>query len=192
MYIDGVPYVEARDLGPEAVPYLLEIIDDETQRKHWVNAVVTIGFVASSEALAPLIEKLESAEGELDVTAFRGIASIPFTIGCIASNGDQQALDYLKAHLAPESWAGIKWTFRGERIPDLLVRQTIIGVAVSGHAQSAAILLDVRTRAQSEPSIPAEIARQQLELVDSALDTVTRLKVEGREGYFDGRREAYQ
>jgi hypothetical protein len=172
---------EARALGSDAIPHLLEILADAERTEYWVNVIVVLGFLEDSQALPPLMAFLEGAEGEVDVHAFRALLSVPFAIGCIARNGDPEALDYLTGHASLVSMPEAAWTFRTSDIPLLLVEHAAIGLAMSGRVVARGHL----ERLNAEADRSARPERERLQgLVRETLDTQARIEADGLAAYY--------
>lgn len=183
-YFDGIQYTEANALGPNAVPYLLEMLNDTNIKEYWVNIIVTIGFIESSVALEHLIYFLENTKGEVDDYTFRALLSVPFAIGSIASNGDPNALNYLVGRVyTPRQ---VRWRFRGKKINELLAKESIIGLAISGQAKAKTELLRLKEEIERKKWPPErEIL---IESVMNGLNTMDRIKNEGRSRIFNPQR----
>ena len=184
-YYDGLPYAPVHELGEEAVPYLLSLMGDSEARQYWVNAIVALGFIESSEALRPLISFLESAQGEVDGHTFRALLSIPFAIGCIASNGDDEALQYLMDRTSWDGNRDLSWTFRGKDIGLLMAEKSAIGLAISGRTDAGDHLRDL-----SESVTQSDMRQRErfLRTIDGAEDALQKIRDKSRAGYFDGNR----
>lgn len=112
----GIGYIEARKLGPTALPRLFEILDEPKHRLHWVNALVVIGFQEKPEAVERLIEFYEKTSSPRDVETMRAHLAVAFALGSIAANeADTQALDYLIEALSKDLQLGVK-KFQGTDI----------------------------------------------------------------------------
>jgi hypothetical protein len=182
-YMDGIQYVQANALGSEAVPYLVEMLNNPADKQFWVNIIVTLGFIEKSSSLDPLISFLQNAEGEVDGFTFRALLSVPFAVGCIASNGDSRALDFLTemAHTPPT--ATRRWSFGSQRIDHLLAEQSVTGLAVSGRAEAREELLKLKNDLKNRKGLPDQ--ESLMESIDDGLGTMDRIVNEGRARIFN-------
>lgn len=189
-HFDGIQYKEANALGSNAIPYLLEMLNDPNIKEFWVNIIVTLGFIENSTALNPLISFLENSYGEVDSYKFRALLGVPFAIGCIASNGDSKAHNYLvdKMH-TPENTL-VRWSFRGKNINRLLAEKSIIGLAISGQARARKELLSLKD--QIEQGFRSAEQTFLLEHVKNGLNLMDRIKVEGRSKIFKPKYKSLQ
>jgi len=55
IFIEGVPYEEARKYGPTDVPTLLKMLADPKEEAYRTNIVVTLGIIGDERAVDPLI-----------------------------------------------------------------------------------------------------------------------------------------
>lgn len=190
-YINGIPYVEAHNLGPEAVPYLVEMLQDPNEKEFWVNIIVTLGFIESTQAFDPLIAFLENAEGEVDIHTFRALLSVPFAIGCLGSTGDSEALNYLIGKINPPVQESIKWDFRGKNIRLLLSQRAIIGLAVSGRLEAKKVLLDLKRQIVDNEEVTQQAGSSSKErealspYIKEGLHIMERIEQEGRSHIFN-------
>jgi hypothetical protein len=180
-YIDGVLYAEAKGLGREAVPVLLKLLDDTSQKQFWVNIVVTLGFIEDSSAREPLLDFLEKAEGEVDGFAVRALLAVPFAIGCIASNGDSRAFDVLQERARTPHIRRARWAFRGTDADRLLAEQAVSGLSVSGLPQARGVLESMA----AEQGGPAPVQKGLSDQIRQGLATLDRIRDEGRSKIFN-------
>jgi hypothetical protein len=186
-YMHGVQYVQAKALGPAAAPYLIDLLNNPDEKEFWVNIIVTLGFIEDSAALDPLISFLSDARGEVDAFTFRALLSIPFAVGCIASNGDSRALGYLLDKLSPPVSQSAQWSFQGKKIDQLLVEQSVTGLAVSGRPEARAELLRLKDEIEKKEGPSDRLLL--IESVKDGLTTMDRIENEGRTYIFNPKRE---
>lgn len=187
-YMDGIQYVEAKALGREAVPHLVELLNNPAEKQFWVNVIVTLGFIEDSSALDPLIAFLESAKGEVDGFIFRALTSVPFAIGCIASNGDQRAFDFLRQMVTVPPPSVMQWSFRQQKIADLLRAEAVTGLGVSGRPEARAELVKLKSGIESR-NAPA--GREfLLDNIGDSLRTLDKMSIEGRSRMFNPQPES--
>ena len=180
-YFDGIQYTEANALGPNAVPYLLELLNNPNIKEYWVNIIVTLGFIESSTALNPLISFLENSRGEVDISNYRALMSVPFAIGCIASNGDPKAFNYLIGKVYTPS--PVRWSFRGKNINRILAEKSIRGLAISGQARARAEILKLKGEIERKKG-PTE-REVLIKSIKNGLDIMDRIKNKGRSTIFN-------
>ena len=175
-YFDGIPYQVAHALGPEALPYLFELLGDPGRKPFWVNIVVTIGFIEDASAVARLIAFFEDTQGEVDSFTSRALLSVPYALGNIASGGDVRALQYLADSVkAPPN---VRWSFRGKIIADLIVEQSVMALGISGRPEARRLLMELKVKWEEKTA--AEAGTRFLENIAQALTLMDRIAAEGR------------
>ncbi len=182
--VDGIDYSRANALGIEAIPYLVEKLNDPEKKEFWVNIIVSLGFIEESDALPGLIEFLESAQGEVDIYTFRALLSIPFAIGCISSSGDSQAYTYLSEWIDTPQNHLVDWSFKNKNIHDLLSQQSIMGMAVSGLPEAKKKLTNLRHQSTTKSFSPAAL-QTRTNTLNTATSIMSRLEQTGRAGIFN-------
>jgi hypothetical protein len=185
-YLDGIQYVDAKALGSGAIPYLVEMLSDPGKKPYWVNIIVTMGFVEDSSALDVLVAHLERPQGPVDDFAFRALLSIPFAIGCIAGNGDPEALRYLTDLVETPFDSPWPWSFQGQNCRRLLAEQATIGLAISGRAEARTKLLAMEKQITEEG--PASPRRFLIGQVQAGLEAMDRIASGGKASVFNPRR----
>ncbi|MHC1728514.1 MAG: HEAT repeat domain-containing protein [Syntrophobacteraceae bacterium] len=187
-YMDGIQYEQANALGKEAIPHLLELLHNPAEKQFWVNVIVTLGFIEDSSALDPLISFLESAKGEVDGFTFRAMTSVPFAIGCVASNGDRKALEFLKEMAKAPPPSVLQWSFGQQKIENLLTAEALTGLAVSGRPEARTELLKLKSEIENR-NAPA--GREfLLGNIKDGLQTLDRMNIEGRSRMFNPQPES--
>jgi hypothetical protein len=183
-YFDGIPYQVAHALGPEALPYLFELLGDPGRKPFWVNIIVTMGFVEDPSAVARLIALLEDTQGEVDSFTFRALLSVPYALGCIAGGGDVKALQYLADSVkAPPN---VRWSFQGKPVADLIVEQSVMGLGISGRPEAWRLLTDLK--AKGEEKTAAEAGTRFPGNVAQALALMDRIATKGRPAVLNPKR----
>ncbi len=177
-YMDGIPYSEAHALGPEALPYLLELLENPEIKIFWTNVVVTIGFIEDPSAVDPLIDFLERAEGEVDGASFRALLSVPYALGCIAAGGGDRSIAYLAGTIAGSGNTAIRWQFRDKPVHDLVAEYAVMGLAVSGRPEARQLLQTLHREAVKKGA--HEPRRFLTDTVPQALTLMDRLESRGR------------
>lgn len=182
-YINGIPYAQANSLGPDAVPYLLELLNNPDEKEFWVNIIVTLGHIESSTAREPLISFLENARGEVDVNTFKALLSVPFAIGCIASNGDPKALNYLIGKVYTPENNAVGWSFKESKINRHIAKASVSSLAVSGQSRAKAELLKLKDRIERKMASPEQ--ELFIENIKDGLKTMNRIKNNDRSKIFN-------
>ena len=181
-HFHGIPYNEAKALGVASLDYLFTLLEKPEHKPYWVNIIVTIGFIERSEGLQRIIGFLEIAQGEVETQHFRALLSVPFAIGCIASNGDEQALNYLERHARKQNAPAARWRFRRKTPAQLLSEKSLVGLAVSARPRARQILQQLKTGMDSRRTLTTEPAYQR---VNRSLDIMDRIAAQGRASVFN-------
>jgi len=181
-YMDGIQYTQAKALGPGAVPYLVKLLNTPAEKEFWVNIIVTLGFIEDSSAADALISFLDNAQGEVDVSTFRALLSVPFAIGSIASTGDSNTLSYLVNKVAA---GGARWSFKGKNIDNLIAEQAVVGLAVSGLPQAKSKLIEIQSQIRAKNAQGVTNQNFLIESIKDGLGTMDRIKTQGRENAFN-------
>jgi hypothetical protein len=162
VWFEGLPYEKARQLSPEGVERLAQMLEDPAEAEHHVNIVVALGMSESPRAY-PALERLAAREprGEVDRTEYRARNALPFALGHLA-RADRRALGLLQRELARSTPPA--WRYRhlaGERLRGQLERGTITGLGMSGLPEVEGMLDAVSQRATRgrDPRLAAHVAR---------------------------------
>lgn len=179
LYFEGVPYLEARALGPEALPELYAVLADPSLQTYWANTVGTIGYIGSPDSVDPLLDFLRGLEGDVSVSAFRAALQVFPSIGTLHGAGSPKALDVLmvfSGDVRPED-EGLRFRYgpyEGERLGETLGRMAVLGLGWSGTEAAAAHLRSLRS------SAPTALAPQ----IDRALALNDQIRLQGMEAVF--------
>ncbi len=187
-YMDGVPYAQAHDLGAQALPYLFELLADPDQKLFWVNIIVAIGFIEDSSAVNPLVAFLEAPEEEVDGFNFRALLSIPYALGCIASNGSPDAIGFLAEKATGQKGFPLRWTFRGKQIDQLIEEQSVMALAVSGRPEARQVLRNLQSVMAKTGDETSSKARKR-SFVSQGLDLMNSIDTKGRARVLNPQRE---
>ncbi len=166
LHIHGVPYEQARQFGPEAVPLLLDLLADPANEVYATNIVVTLGFIGHPSARQPLLDYLTQTQGEVSLDRFRGLTSVPYALSQLAHQGDVASLDFLLQASDPNYWNAqtLPWTFNGLS-PNLeLYHQTLLALGVSGLPQALTRLEQITNQGGLSAQADNEVLQQALEL----------------------------
>jgi hypothetical protein len=145
IFIHGVPYDAAQELGPQAVPILEALLDGESHHEWRSTIVVTIAFLAEHRAF-PILRSFtwDRFRGEVDLSTFQALTSAQSVLGASQA---PQAVEYLVRGADPASWQGIRWTFgryRGSVLYLLLSKLAINGLGLTGSARAAEVLANLK------------------------------------------------
>jgi hypothetical protein len=175
-YYHGIPRRQAAAYGPEAVPELLEILQDPAEHETWDQVVDMLSIVGDARATPALTDFFENRfEGTVTIDTFQALAQVPRALGAIASRGDQEAEAWLERGLMPETLSEnrVRWTIPALDTADrsaLLFKLNISGMARVGTTTSLERLrtlersvgrLDTRTETL-RPAISEAIATNEL------------------------------
>ncbi len=189
VFIHGVPYEEASKYGPSDVPVLLKILNDPAEKAFWSNTVVVLGMIADESAVAPLIAFIEAGdERGLSQAHYQAKTSALMSLGyLINKSGNQQALNFLKEKLNPETWAksgvGIAPFQKSTTERDFdFSKHVILGLALSGHPEAEEALRSLQKPAETE--VGRAFQAQQGGLVVDALKEHGKIAKQGLADYY--------
>ena len=142
LFYEEFPADAARDLGPEGIARLGQMLADPAEVEHHANIVSALGFSGHPAAFGLLQAYASVApSGEVDRGTFRAWSRLGMAMGHLAQD-DPRALAWLHAHAQGAKAPG--WSHRhhrGERLLTLLQEQALTGLALSG-APSARRVID--------------------------------------------------
>ena len=146
-FIHGVPYAEASQYGAGDVSTLVTMLRSQGEEAHWVNVVVTLGFIGDASAVRPLINFLESTtKCSIYRREHTAQVFVPFALGLIVNrSGDAAAARYLDDAAANQtSWfAKIPWSgqkYGSSTYGEQLMNNLLHGLAISGTSAAGASL----------------------------------------------------
>ncbi len=98
----GVPYSRAHSFGPEALPVLRRMLNDENYRDRWTWIVTTIAFIGAPEGF-PILRSflLDQFHGEVDTYTLRALLATPSMMGTIHT---PEVTEFLATHVNPSAW----------------------------------------------------------------------------------------
>ncbi len=165
-HIHGIPYEQARQFGPEAVPILLELLARPENVPYATNIVVTLGFIGHPGARQPLLDYLTQTEGDVSLDQFRGLASVPYALAQLAHQGDLAALTFLLQAADQTYWSGqtLPWTYNGQTYEGELYHKSLLALGVSGLPQALARLEEIKEQAGVSSQADRDVLHQALEL----------------------------
>lgn len=149
-YFEGVPFVEARALGREALPDLYAVLQDRELETYWANTVGVIGMIGDPSSVEPLLAFLAGLSGEVSVDAFRAALQVMPALGHLHRSGSADALGVLENHTDDEYWRRADLRMRYGRYADaalgeVMGRMAILGLGVAGTPEAAAHLASLDT-----------------------------------------------
>jgi hypothetical protein len=186
-YTHGVPYLEARALGTEALPILKAMLADVREEEYWPTIVTIMGFIGDPGSTDDLVGFLENRfAGEVTLNQFRALLLVNGALGHIAGNGGVRALEYLAQGARASTWLAkdLKWSYRhhaGEDLAVLLAKIAVNGLSFSGTERAREILSELQRNPES--------ARTGLALksnIEEGLPRIERLQREGAARVFGG------
>src|SRR5262245_22553054 len=144
-YIHGVPYREARAFGPQAVPELVSMLEDQSLEPHWSNVVFTLGAIGHPSAVQPLQNFLKHQRGEVSRGTFQAMLAVPPALGIIANGGDPAAFSTLVrltklGRTTKGDVRGAYLRYRGTSLKEVLGRMAIQGLGLAGTAEASRVL----------------------------------------------------
>jgi uncharacterized repeat protein (TIGR01451 family) len=166
LHIHGIPYEQARQFGPEAIPILLDLLADPENGLYATNIVVTLGFLGYPSARQPLLDYLSQTQGEVSLEQFRALTAVPFALSQLAYQGDISALNFLLQGSNPAYWNGVTlpWTYNGAASTAELYQATLLGLGVSGLPQAQTRLEEIANGGRLSTQAENEALQQALAL----------------------------
>jgi hypothetical protein len=134
-YFHGVPYDAARALGPQAVPILIQLIDDPAMAASRATTVVTLGILGSDQAERRIRAFVETGTGTLsaDEVGVRldGLTALGYSANVATTN---DTINYLVDGLNTDRWSDrAKWLLPSGATPSTRLRErTIAALGLSG------------------------------------------------------------
>ena len=190
VHIHGVPYDKASAYGAEAVPQLLEMLNDPKYEAASANIVVTLCIIADERAVDPVLAFIESGgDAGLSRAQYTARSSALISLGYIVNKtGNEKCLNYLRASVQQGAWAerDLSWdspfaASRGGRDTDLSTK-AILGLALSGTPAAADALREL----QKPSADPAQMSlnRAVSPAVKTALAEHERIQRLGLSAYY--------
>jgi len=152
-FIHSVPYVEAHQLGPRALPILINLLEDARYKTSWVNIALTISYIGEPEGFEPLrIFITDRFHGEVDLETFQALLAAQTTLGPLAAHSPA-ALRYLMEGVNPDYWRELPWTFRtyqGTERDLAMSRWSITALSHTGTPQAGLLLEELYRKPYSD------------------------------------------
>jgi hypothetical protein len=145
MYLHGIPYEVASKLPRDAVPTLLELLNNPEEKDYWTNIVTTLGFIGDERAVKPLVEFVSENNGEIGPQEFRAKEGALIHLGdLINKTQNKQALAFLKQVAAGESLREARLAAAAADVQEDPVASfrtaAVLGLALSGSDEAAAVI----------------------------------------------------
>jgi len=180
----GIPYEEARDLGTQAVPVLVEMLDDVTEETSWANIVFCLGAIGDRSAIGPLEDFYRSRfDRKVSPAAFKALVQVPRSLGILARSKDQPHFKRLVANLSDERQP--KWTFDtfGPEDRNLFwLGITIDGLSFSSLPEARSALLKLDEEYASRALVSKKSKEDAEQLSDLLLEAVATQSIVARFG----------
>jgi len=190
IFIEGVPYEEARKYGPTDVPTLLKMLADPKEEAYRTNIVVTLGIIGDERAVDPLIAFLgQDVKGTLSHSEYTAKSSVLMALGyLINKSGSKKALTYLRDSSDPAVWAKrkVNWASPYHASMDdrnvQLSTMAILGLALSGHPSAAEALRSLQKppRTKAAEKFQAQVSQ----VVTEALKAHEMIAKQGLAEYY--------
>jgi hypothetical protein len=145
--VSGIPYADAKAVGPQAIPELALILKDPGMEAHWTKVVWVLGCIGDSAATAVLTNFLNRPKGEVSVDTFRAALAVLPSLGHLARGGDAAAFATLKGYArsrgaAPDFSYG---RYKGDALAEVLGRMAVQGLGIAGTPEALAVLESMRS-----------------------------------------------
>ena len=189
IYFEGVPYEQASQYGPDAVPKLLAMLKDPNEKAFRSNIIVTLGIIGDDRAVEPMLDVLESGSDKLMREDFATKSSVLMSLGYLINKSQNtKALAYLKSHTTPEGWQGSKLiTAEGlqassDERSQQLSTLAVIGLALSGHPEAKSFLKSLGDNVKALG--PTTFATQMSSVVNEAMKAHEAITKDGLAAYY--------
>lgn len=185
----GIGYSEAKSLQAGAADRLLAVLDDQSLRKFWVNAIVALGFQEDPKSVAPLIAFWKGTTEPSDLETRRAHLAVPFALGSIAakaSNTDASAFltDQLTQLLDRQN----RTSAARADLEQEEIEQILIALAVSGQPGNLKTLRSL-TDTSRGPWGTVPPSRQTIDVLHQSFRIADEIQKLGRADYFSYRPE---
>ena len=184
IYFDGLPLDRAAEFGPEAIPVLLDILNNPEEALYHENAALTLGMIGDAAAVQPMIDYLQSGgAGDAGREAFKGRVGAIIGLGYLANLAQSDlALRYLIAGVRPQEWesngtiAATDATTPDQ--PRKLAEYAVLALGLCGREEGASTVKDLlNTQADLAPADNVlagpegrDVVLQSLQLFDQVTD----------------------
>jgi len=153
----GLPYAQARALGPSAVPVLQGILLDTAFKGSWPRMVETIAYVGSPESFSVLRDFMwHKFSGVVDDDTFRALIAVPGVLGIIPDSAGIGVTDYLEKGANPAFWDSLPWrerVYSRHQLSVLLSKLSINGLGLIPSPRAANILARLSNRPYADSQV---------------------------------------
>jgi hypothetical protein len=110
LYIHGMPPSLPQALGPGAVRYLEEVLEDTTAKKYWFNAAAMTGDIGSKRSFRVLRRFVWNRfRGPVDGATLRALIIAQSSMSGIVPEVEPRAEEYLWHGANPAYWDSLPW-----------------------------------------------------------------------------------
>jgi matrixin len=135
IFIEGVPYDQARVFTKADVAPLLRLLHRRDQRPYWANTVTVLGSIGDISVFQPLKQFVDVIAEDSSPAARQARDSVPIALGYLwAETKDPAILTYLLSRLPPADQPSPSVEIYGEERAHS-IRMTILGLALSGNKE---------------------------------------------------------
>lgn len=193
-YVHGFPVEVGVQLGPDAVPVLIEILSDPEQMEWWPNAVAALGLTGAEGAFEILRAFLEEpVDGTLPLSHYRAKATVPLAMGYYVNrSGDDAALDYMIAAVDPAFWEGQEDIGRAEfhastaESVENLSMNFVLGLSLAVTDDGRA-LEALRALQSGSRELAGDLAARADDAIAQAIEEYNKVAAQGLEDYDENR-----
>ena len=148
-HIHGVPYDDARKLGPQALPELYRTLRSDADKAHWWKAVIAIGAIGEPTSFDSLHSFTWGRfKGEIDLDTFKAQTSTFYAMGSLPGNEGRRSIGYLIRGADQESWIDLPWSYgtSSEWVRQKLSRSSIAGLGLTGSVRAEEFLRSLESQ----------------------------------------------
>jgi len=109
----GIFYDDAHAFGERALGTLEFLLNDDSRKNTWENAVATVGAIGSARGV-PILQGFmwRRFHGQVDDSTFRALRNVPIALGLISNSGVSRATQLLEYGTNPAYWDSLPWRDR--------------------------------------------------------------------------------
>ncbi|MEL6863231.1 MAG: hypothetical protein AAFP19_02380 [Bacteroidota bacterium] len=150
-YIHGISYEKAQSYGTDAVPQLLEMLDNPKYDAARVNIVTVLGYIGEESAWLPLVQYFERQNGEVSESTFISLLVVFQSLGHLSQQGNPAILQYLAKWTEADQWrrSALRFShkkYRGQQLGEVIGRLAIQGLGISGRPEALAVLTNLQAQ----------------------------------------------
>lgn len=181
----GIPYAVAHSYGPEAVPELIEILQNPGLKEQWSNVIWVLGMIGDAEATPVLLDFAQRRfEGEVDRPTFTALLQVNQALGFLAREPGSDAFLFLREGSVAEAWPSrVRWTFgrvSGREQSVLMAQLAINGLGIAASDEAIEYLKELESRVEEKEAI---LYRDNIR---EGLEMALRIRELGYERVFSG------